>query len=72
MKTEFLQSEKFPQSGMHNPLPKFGLKANLFIYFVNLPKTEPPRWRVFSFLIKSENTLSLTLQETLYCVNLKK
>ena len=43
MKTEFLQSEKFPQSGMHNPLPKFGLKANLFIYFVNLPKTEPPR-----------------------------
>ena len=42
MKTEFLQSEKFPLSGMHTPLPRLGLKANALMYFVNLPKTEPP------------------------------
>ena len=27
MKTEFPQSEKFPRSGMHIPLPRLGLKA---------------------------------------------
>ena len=43
MKTEFPQSEKFPRSGMHTPLPKLGLKANVLVYFVHLPKAEPPR-----------------------------
>ena len=42
MRTEFPQSEKFPQSGMHTPLPRLGLKANVLMHFVNLPKTEPP------------------------------
>ena len=42
MKTEFPQSEKFPRSGMHIPLPRLGLKANVLMYFVNLSKTEPP------------------------------
>ena len=43
MKTEFPQSEKFRRSGMHTPLPRLGLKANVLMYFVNLPKTKPPR-----------------------------
>ena len=43
MKTEFPQSEKFPQSKMHTPLPRLGLKVNVLMYLVNLPKTEPPR-----------------------------
>ena len=37
----------------------------VLMYFVNLPKTELPREKVFSFLLKSENTSSLTLEETL-------
>ena len=37
MKTEF------PQSGMHTPLPRLGLKANVLMYFLNLPKTKSPR-----------------------------
>ena len=41
MKTEFQRTEKFPRSVMHTPLPR--LKANVLMYFVNLPKTEPPR-----------------------------
>ena len=43
MKTEFPQSEKFSRSGMHTPLPRLGLKANVPVCFVNLPKTEPSR-----------------------------
>ena len=43
MKTEFPQSEKFPRSGMHTPLPRLGLKANVLMYLVHLLKTEPPR-----------------------------
>ena len=56
---------EFPRSGIRTPLPRLGLKANVLMYFVNLT-------RVFSFLIKPENTLSLTLEETLCCVNFKK
>ena len=65
MKTEFPQSEKFPRNGMHIPLPRLDLRPNVLMHFLNLRKTEPPRQRVSSFLIKSENTLSLTLKETL-------
>ena len=43
MKSEFPQTEKFPRSGLHTPLPRLGLKANVLVYFVNLSKTEPPR-----------------------------
>ena len=43
MKSEFPQIEKFPRSGLHTPLPRLGLKANVLVYFVNLSKTEPPR-----------------------------
>ena len=43
MKTEFPQSEKFARSGMHTPLPRLGLKANVLMYSANLSKTEPPR-----------------------------
>ena len=43
MKSEFPQSEKFPRSGLHTPLLRLGLKANVLMYFVNLSKTEPPR-----------------------------
>ena len=43
MKTEFPQSEKFLPSGMHTTPPRLGLKANVLMYFVNLPKTELPR-----------------------------
>ena len=43
MKTEFPQNEKFPRSEMHTPLPRLGLTANVLMYFVNLPETEPPR-----------------------------
>ena len=42
MRTEFPQSEKFPRSGMYTPLPRLGLKANVLMHFVNLPKTESP------------------------------
>ena len=42
MKTEFPQSQKFPWSGIHTPLPTLGLKANVLMYFVNLSRTEPP------------------------------
>ena len=41
MKIEFPQSEKFPRSGKHSPLPRLGLKTNVLVYFVNLPKTKP-------------------------------
>ena len=38
MKAEFRQSEKFPQIGKHNPLPRLELKANVLMYFVRIPK----------------------------------
>ena len=42
METEFPQSEKITGSGMHTPLPKLRLKANVLMWFAKLPK-------VFSF-----------------------
>ena len=65
MKSEFPQSEKFPRSGLHTPLLRLGLKANVLMYFVNLSKTEPPRWKHLIINIRRDFMLCESQKVTL-------